>query len=469
MRTALYLRVSLDKSGDGLGIERQREDCRRLAEQRGWTVTSEIVENNTSATYGPRPGFEKLLQLMEGRQIDAVIVWHVDRLLRRMTDLERVIELVETSNVRVATVSGEIDLGTDMGCMVGRIMASVARAEVERKSARYKRANLQKAQAGKPHGSERADGYEADLITIKEDEAAILREMARRVMNGHSYKEVSFWASAQGYRTTTGKIFYPLTVRNLLHKKRYAGIREYNGAEYPAIWEPVFNAETWERLQLVIRLRHDRNGYEQGPPKARKYLLTGLVYCGRCGWPLSGRRMYDAKDKKPRRAYFCSKRTDQLAPSGCNGLRRNADALEHWIAECLFYRLDSPELGKLLMETSQNAGDLARLLETRTAMVNRISSFVDDYASGLLTRLELVRAKHTAEAELARIEQEIRRLSASETVTALIPAGQTVRQAWEASESMEWKRSLLVASVSRSTTGDNANWTAAELAYWAKT
>jgi hypothetical protein len=30
-------------------------------------------------------------------------------------------------------------------------------------------------------------------------------------------------------------------------------------------------------------------------------------------------------------------------------------------------------------------------------MVNRISSFVDDYASGLLTRLELVRAKQTAE------------------------------------------------------------------------
>jgi site-specific DNA recombinase len=350
MRTALYLRVSLDKSGDGLGIERQREDCRRLAEQRGWTVTSEIVENNTSATYGPRPGFEKLLQLMEGRQIDAVIVWHVDRLLRKMTDLERVIELVEASNVRVATVSGEIDLGTDMGRMVGRIMASVARAEVERKSARHKRANLQKAQAGKPHGSKRAYGYEADLITIKEDEAAILREMARRVMNGHSYKEVSFWASAQGYRTTTGKIFYPLTVRNLLHKKRYAGIREYNGAEYPAIWEPVFDAETWERLQLVIRLRHDRNGYEQGPPKARKYLLTGLVYCGRCGWPLSGSRMYDAKDKTPRRVYFCSKRTDQLAPSGCNGLRRNADALEHWIAECLFYRLDSPELGELLVE-----------------------------------------------------------------------------------------------------------------------
>ena len=87
---------------------------------------------------------------------------------------------------------------------------------------------------------------------------------------------------------------------------------------YPAIWEPIFDAETWERLQLVIRLRHDRNGYEQGPPKARKYLLTGVVYCGRCGWPLSGSRMYDTKDKTPCRVYFCSKRTDQLTPAGCN-------------------------------------------------------------------------------------------------------------------------------------------------------
>ena len=57
--------------------------------------------------------------------------------------------------------------------------------------------------------------------------------MARRIIAGHSFKEVAFWANTQGHRTTTGKIFYPLTVRNLLHKKRHAGIREHNGAEYP--------------------------------------------------------------------------------------------------------------------------------------------------------------------------------------------------------------------------------------------
>jgi hypothetical protein len=58
---------------------------------------------------------------------------------------------------------------------------------------------------------------------------------------------------------------------------------------------------------MTLRLRHDRNGYDQGAP-TRKYLLTGLAYCGRRGWLLSGSRMYDTKDKTPRRVYFCFKR-----------------------------------------------------------------------------------------------------------------------------------------------------------------
>jgi hypothetical protein len=95
---------------------------------------------------------------------------------------------------------------------------------------------------------------------------------------------------------------------------------------------------------LTLRLRHDRNGYEQGAPKARKYLLTGLVYCGKRGWPLSGSKMYDKADKTPRAVYICTRRTDQLAPSGCNGLGRNAPALEDFVAECLFYRLDTSDL-----------------------------------------------------------------------------------------------------------------------------
>lgn len=115
----------------------------------------------------------------------------------------------------------------------------------------------------------------------------------------------------------------------------------------------------------------------------------------------------------------------------------------------MIYRLDSLELSELLASTFQENGDFRKLLEMRDVLTKRITGFVDDYARGLLTRLELARAKQTAEAELERIEQEIRRLNASEAVTALLPAAQTIRQAWEADDSMEWKRSLLQLVINR--------------------
>ena len=70
MRTCLYLRISTDKSGDGLGIERQREDCRKLAEQRGWTVVQEIVENNTSASDRAAPRLRAAFRKAHARQAD---------------------------------------------------------------------------------------------------------------------------------------------------------------------------------------------------------------------------------------------------------------------------------------------------------------------------------------------------------------------------------------------------------------
>ena len=37
-RAAIYVRISQDRNGEGLGVKRQREDCLRLAKRLGWVV-----------------------------------------------------------------------------------------------------------------------------------------------------------------------------------------------------------------------------------------------------------------------------------------------------------------------------------------------------------------------------------------------------------------------------------------------
>lgn len=54
VRAVIYVRVSEDKSGEELGVDRQLGDCRALAERRGWQVIDVFADNDTSAAAGKK-------------------------------------------------------------------------------------------------------------------------------------------------------------------------------------------------------------------------------------------------------------------------------------------------------------------------------------------------------------------------------------------------------------------------------
>src|SRR4051794_14898011 len=126
-RAIIYARQSLDRTGEGAAIDRQIHDCRRLAESRGWDVVEVLTDNDLSASNGkPRPAYSRLLAAMRSGAVEHIVVWHVDRLTRRLIDLEEVIGICEATGVRLSTVTGDLDLSTDTGRMLARILASVA-------------------------------------------------------------------------------------------------------------------------------------------------------------------------------------------------------------------------------------------------------------------------------------------------------------------------------------------------------
>ncbi len=48
---AIYSRIRHDPEGRQAGVERQEQDCRRMAAERGWTVLDPVYrENDTSAS-----------------------------------------------------------------------------------------------------------------------------------------------------------------------------------------------------------------------------------------------------------------------------------------------------------------------------------------------------------------------------------------------------------------------------------
>ncbi len=435
-KTIIYLRQSLDRSRDELGVERQLSECQRLCLERGYEVAEVITDNNRSATTGKRPGYDRLLGLIKTGSVDVVVVLRIDRLLRRLTDLEALIELSERTGVQIATVQGDIDLSSSQGRLVGRLLASVARSEMETKGERHRLANAQKAAAGKPHGSRRPFGYEADMMTIRATEAAILREMAAKVISGYSYKDVAFWLNRDGHRTTQGRPWLAITIRNMLSKPRYSGIRTYHGARYPALWPAIFDPSTVQRLNHVMKLRQVSN---PDVPRSKRYLLTGLAMCGNCGLPLTGSLVKDRPAAPKRRVYLCRGQRDTGLDRGCGAVRRNADALDHFVSECVLYRLDTGELGKLLGKDGD--AELTHLLGEREAAQAHLDGLLDDYGSGLLSREQLTRVKAAAESSLRTVERKLAKAQ-REALEVEVPAGGTLRQVWE-TQPDSWRRSIL--------------------------
>jgi len=72
----------------------------------------------------------------------------LDRLHCRPIELEHFIDLADEKHLALASIGGDDDLSTDNGRLFARIKGAVARAEIERKSVRQKRAAWQRAEAG---------------------------------------------------------------------------------------------------------------------------------------------------------------------------------------------------------------------------------------------------------------------------------------------------------------------------------
>ncbi len=294
MTDGVYLRMSLDRTGEELGIDRQRADCGPLAA----AGAREYVDNDVSASSGRRrPGYEQLLADIERGETTRVIAWSLDRLARRLADLERLVDTCERHRVPVVLARGsELDLSTPSGRLVARLLGSVARHEVEQKSDRQRAEARQRAKRGLPSGGPKPFGYARGGMAVIQSEAAALREAYRSLLAGRTTSGIAADLNRAGHHTGHGREWRHNSVRLLLLNPRNAGLRAHRGevvgaAAWPAIvTEDVWRAACAKLAEPSRRTNHVGN--------ARKWLGTRRYRCGRCSalmistYRQDGRRVY---------------------------------------------------------------------------------------------------------------------------------------------------------------------------------
>src|SRR5439155_1000751 len=212
VRAGVYARISSDREGDGLGVARQIEDCERLAERKGWRVVERYVDDDVSAWSGKRrPECARSLADLAAGSINGFLVYDLDRLHRQPSELEAFIEMCARLRLtNVASVSGDIDLTTSDGQFQARILGAVAKKESDDKSRRIRRKHEEIAANGRVSGGgSRPYGYDADKLTVRPAEAAIVAECAKRLLAGEPVRSIAADLNARGVPTSTGGKWSP--------------------------------------------------------------------------------------------------------------------------------------------------------------------------------------------------------------------------------------------------------------------
>lgn len=423
-RAAVYARISSDDDHDALGVKRQQEDCEALARRKGWQVVAVHVDNDISAAdkRKDRPGFAALLEQMQAGEVEAIVAGDLDRLVRRPIQLEEFVERCQAAGIRhLATVGGDVDLGTGDGLLVARIKGAVAADEVDRVRKRVKRKKLELAQAGRPSGGgARPFGFEADKVTVRESEAALIRAAAQRILSGESLAAVCGEFAQAGVSTVSGRPWLPNVLRGMLTSPRVAGLRQHQGEVIgEAAWPAILDRATWEQVRAVL-LAPGRRRVGAG-----RRLLTGLLVCAR---PLEDGELCGARlvsgINNGNRAYFCRK-----APGfeGCGRLAIAAEPLEDVIVEAVLLRFDSSEFAEELArrDAPEDDGAAAEISSGQA----RLAELAEMWAAGEITRGEWMTARKSLEAAVEAAQRRVSRRRPT-TVLDTLDAPGALRQAW---------------------------------------
>ncbi len=421
---AVYARISSDQTGEALGVTRQLEDCRKLAAERGWTVGEEYVDNDVSAYKSskskPRPEYARMLADLADGYRDAVIVYNMDRLTRQPMELEEFTQLCERAGVtQVASVNADIDLGNDDGLFMARILAAIASKESHRKSKRLKRKAQQLAEQGMPNGGNlRPFGYEKDRMTVIDSEADVLRQIVARFLAGESSRSICTWLNEQNVPTTAGGQWQTMTLNTMLKSARIAGLREHHGAVVAdAKWAPIITPEQRERI-----LAHFETKKRTNTRAPRRYVLSGLLRCGKCG-----NKLFSSIRATTRR-YVCQSGPDH---GGCGGITVVAAPVEEFLCAAVLLRLDTPAMSDALAgrrAADERQSSLLADLEADREQMKELSRM---WAARDISAAEWKTARDLIEPRLVTSERQLAQLSNSSALDGLIGAGEQLGGSWE--------------------------------------
>lgn len=324
-KAAIYIRVSTDaQAEEGYSIDAQKERLEAYCISKGIKNYDFYIDRGFSGSNLQRPQISRLIEDAKKGVLSAVVVYKLDRLSRSQKDTLYLIEdIFNPHNVDFISINESMDTSTPMGRLMLGILSAFAQLERENIRERTRMGMKERVKTGLWMGGGRIPfGYDYDRkkgILVPNEDAETVKKIYKLYLDGYSAEKI---AAMLGLK-------YDRLVTQILKRKSNAGYIVYNGVEYKGKHEPIISLSEYEKAMDIMEERSVKK------TNSTNNLLTGLVYCGKCG----AKMRYQKWSSLGSKLICYSQQTSKkylIKDENCNNIRPWADEIEDIVVKDLF-------------------------------------------------------------------------------------------------------------------------------------
>lgn len=388
IRCAIYTRKSSEEGleQDFNSLDAQREACEAyIASQKheGWELLPDHYDDGgISGGHLDRPALHRLMQAVDEKRVDQIVVYKIDRLTRSLADFAKLVDRLDAAETSFVSVTQSFNTATSMGRLTLNMLLSFAQFEREVTAERIRDKIAASKRKGMWMGGSVPLGYQADGRTLKIDEAEAetIRTLYDLYLELRTLRDVkersqvldlrSRRRERAGGRISGGTHFDRGHLQHILSNPVYAGRIRHKKQVYEGRHPAIIDPAVWEKVQDMLQsgaavARGSRH-------KATRSSLAGKLF------DETGDRLTPSHSRKngKRLRYYISRRlVKDRSRKHPDAWRLSADQVEGLLAELIGQHLIRPGAAAVMAVdlTATELLDVAKRLQEQGNATERLS------------------------------------------------------------------------------------------------
>lgn len=453
LNTALYIRLSREDGdkAESLSVANQRLLLTEFVNKQNDLYLYDVyIDDGYTGTSFTRPNFQRMLQDIEDKKVECVVVKDLSRLGRNMPKVsEYVNEYFPSKKVRFIAVNDgidkqyyDVDTGENMMIDVKNMFNGFYPRDISKKvrsTFRSKQSNGQfiGAFAGfgykkskSDHNKLEIDEYAAEIVKrifsmylaglgqntivrrLNDEGIPCPAEYKKRCglnyHNGNQLDTTSYWTYSTVHRILQNEIY----IGNMVQNKSFRQICKKSAVSLPREkWivventhQPIIDKNTWEQVQNLLKGNARQTGLS-----GKIHMFAGFLKCGDCG-----RAMVKISRKKDN-CFNCGS-YNRYGKKFCTIHKITERGLEEIILKDLNFIIKSIKNIRLLIEEEQKKQrkDMPHLIGGVSECQSEIDRFTkkkerayEDYSDGIISREDYLKYKEKYENQILALKLKI--------------------------------------------------------------